>query len=190
MRLHPKLHFRLSCWLWGPLHFFYGILAHSSRYNGHLSYINQFQSILAPWFLKCRCSLLPSPVWPLPIYLDSWTLHSRFLGSIVLYSSEFTSITSHNHNRVLFLLWLCLFILSGVISPLFSSSVLGTYQPGKFIFLFPILLSFHTVHGVLKATILKWFAISFSSGPRFVRTLHYDLSVLAWQDCGPCDQFA
>ena len=26
----------------------------------------------------------------------------------------------------------------------------------------------HTVHGVLKATILKWFAIPFSSGPHFV----------------------
>ena len=25
------------------------------------------------WFLKCRCSLLPSPVWPLPISPDSWT---------------------------------------------------------------------------------------------------------------------
>ena len=30
------LHFRLFCWLWGLSHFFYGILAHSSRYNGHL----------------------------------------------------------------------------------------------------------------------------------------------------------
>ena len=39
-------------------------------------------------------------------------------------------------------------------------------------------LSFHTIHGVLKARILKWFAIPFSSGPRFVRTLHHDLSVL------------
>ena len=37
---------------------------------------------------------------------------------------------------------------------------------------------FHTVHGVLKARILKWFAIPFSSGPHFVRTLHYDPSVL------------
>ena len=36
----------------------------------------------------------------------------------------------------------------------------------------------HTVLGVLKARILKWFAIPFSSGPRFVRTLHHDLSVL------------
>ena len=31
------LHFRLFCWLWWLLHFFKGILAHSSRYNGHLS---------------------------------------------------------------------------------------------------------------------------------------------------------
>jgi len=30
---------------------------------------------------------------------------------------------------VVFSLWLSLFILSGVISPLFSSSILGTYQP-------------------------------------------------------------
>ena len=32
---------------------------------------------------------------------------------------------------------------------------------------------FHTVHGVLKARILKWFAIPFSSGPCFVRPRHY-----------------
>ena len=30
----------------------------------------------------------------------------------------------------------------------------------------------------LKARILKWFAIAFSSGPKFVRTLHHDPSVL------------
>ena len=34
--------------------------------------------------------------------------------------------------------------------------------------------SFHTVHQVLKARILKWFAIAFSSGPRFVRSLQED----------------
>ena len=40
---------------------------------------------------------------------------------------------------------------------------------------------FHTfcVHGALKARVLKWFAISFSSGPCFVRTLHHELSFLA-----------
>ena len=59
-------------------------------------------------------------------------------------------------------------------------------------------LSFHTVHGVLKARILKWFAIPFSSGPHFVRTLHHDLSMLGgptrhgWvrQGCDPSDQFS
>ena len=56
----------------------------------------------------------------------------------------------------------------GVISPLISSSILGTYQPAEFIFQCPIFLPFHTVHGVLKARILKWCAISFSSGPNFV----------------------
>ena len=89
-----------------------------------------------------------------------------------------TSITSHIHSWVLFLLWLRLFILSVIISPLFSSSTLGTYWPGEFIFQCPIFLPFHTVHGVLKARILKWFAIPFSSGSYFVRTLHHDLSVL------------
>ena len=36
------------------------------------------------------------------------------------------------------------------------------------------LFAFHTAHGLLKARILKWFAIRFSSGPRFVGTLHHD----------------
>ena len=67
------LHFRLFCWLWWLLHFIEGILAHSSRYNGLLSLIHPFQSILVCYFLKCWCPLLPSPVWPLPICLDSWT---------------------------------------------------------------------------------------------------------------------
>ena len=52
------------------------------------------------------------------------------LGSyaILLFTaSDLASITSHIHNWVFFLLWLHLFILSGVISPLISSSILGTY---------------------------------------------------------------
>ena len=59
-----------------------------------------------------------------------------------------------------------------------SSSILGTYQPGEFLFQCPIFLPFHTVHGVLKARILKWFAIPVSSGPHSVRPLHHDLPVL------------
>ena len=37
-----------------------------------------------------------------------------------------------------------------------------------FIFQCPNFLPFHTVHGVVKARMLKWFAIPFSSGPRYV----------------------
>ena len=60
---------------------------------------------------------------------------------------------------------------------------------------------FHTVCGVLKTRILKWFAIPFSSGPHFVRTLFHDPSILGgptqhgsqvhWvrQGCDPTDKF-
>ena len=52
-----------------------------------------------------------------------------------------------------------LFILSGVISPLISSSMLGTYWPGEFIIHCPIFLPFHIVHEVLKARILVPFPV-------------------------------
>ena len=93
-------------------------------------------------------------------------------------ASDFASSISPIHNWILFLLWLHPFILSGVISPLISSSILGTYRPEEFIFQCPIFLHFHTIHGVLKARILKWFAIPFSSGPHFVRPLHHDPTIL------------
>ena len=51
-----------------------------------------------------------------------------FPGSyaILLFTaSDLASITSHIHRWVLFLLWLQPFILSGVISPLISSSIIG-----------------------------------------------------------------
>ena len=119
---------------------------------------------------------------------------------LVFTASDFTSITSQIQNWALFLFWLCLFILSGVISPLISNSILGTYRPGEFIFQCPIFLPFHTIHEVLKARLLKWFAITVFSGPYFVIIFHHDLSVLggptwhgSWfhwvrQGCGPCDQ--
>ena len=56
------------------------------------------------------------------------------------------------------------FILSGIISPVTSSSILGTYRPEEFIFQCPIFLPFRTVHGVLNTRMLKWFAIPFSNG--------------------------
>ena len=75
---------------------------------------------------------------------------------------DLASITSHIHNWVLFLLWLHLFILSGVISSLISSSILGTYWHGEFLFQYPIILPFH-VHGYFTIHPLIW-------GPNYFRS--------------------
>ena len=139
--------------------------------------------------------------WPLQF---AWIHEPNFPGSyavLLFTASDLASISSYIHTWVLFLLWLRLFILSEVISLFFSSSTLGTYLPGKFIFQCCIFLPFHTVHVVVKAWILKWFAILFSSRPCFVRSLHQDPSFLgdttwhgSWfhwirQGYGPCDHF-
>ena len=88
-----------------------------------------------------------------------------------LHHRTLLSSSSVDVDVIFFFLWFHFVILSVVISPLFSSSVLGIYRPEEFIFQCHIFLLFHTVHGVLNARILKWFAIPFSSGPRFVRNL-------------------
>ena len=118
-----------------------------------------------------------------------WFIGPGSYGILFVTALEFTSITIHLHNWASFLLWPSRFILSGAISNcplLFASSTLDTFQPGLggLIFQHHILL-FQTVHGVLQARILEWVSISFSSGPHFIRTLHYDPLVLggpAW--CG------
>ena len=57
---------------------------------------------------------------------------------LVFTASDLASITSHIHSWLLFLLWLHPFILSRVIFPLISSSILGTYCPGV-----PLSVSYH-----------------------------------------------
>ena len=81
-----------------------------------------------------------------------WFMELTFQVPMKYYSlaSDLASITSHIHNWVLFLFWLHPFILTGVISPLISRSVLGTYWLGELLFQYPIILPFHTVHGVLN----------------------------------------
>ena len=112
------------------------------------------------WFLKCWCSLLPSPVWLQLIYLNSWAWHSRFLCNVALYSIRlYFHLQSHP--------WLGIFFS---FTPSLHS-FWGVHLSVSF-------LPFHTVHGDLKVRILKWFAILFSNGPCFVRTLHHDLSIL------------
>ena len=82
--------------------------------------------------------------------LEHWTLLLSPVTSTNGYCYCFGSITS---------------FFSGVISPLISCSILGTNEHGEFLFQYPIILPFHTVHGVLKAKILKWFSLPFSSEP-------------------------
>ena len=135
-------------------------------------------SPLVRWFLECWHSLLPSPVWPLPFALIHGPNTPDSYAILLFTASDLASITSLIHNWVLFLPWFHPFILSGVISPLISSNILSTYQPGEFLFQYPIILPSHTVHGVLKARILKWFAIPFSSGAYSVRPLHHGPSIL------------
>ena len=91
-------------------------------------------------------------------------------------ASGLASITSHIHNWVLFLLWLHPFILSGVISPLISSSILGIYRPIELLFQYPIILPFRTVQGFSRQE--YWCGLPFSSlvdhilSELFTRTLH------------------
>ena len=95
-----------------------------------------------------------------------------------------TFTTRHIHNWVSFLLWPSCFILSGAIinGPLlFLSSILDTSWLGRFIFWCYIFLSCYTIHEFLQARVLEWVAVSSSSGPHFVRSLHFDLCVF----CGP-----
>ena len=80
---------------------------------------------------------------------------------LLFIASDLASITSHIHSWVLFLLWLHSFIPSGVISPLTSSSILGTSRPEEFIFQGPIFLPFHTVHGLLRQE--YWSSLLFPS---------------------------
>ena len=70
----------------------------------------------------------------LPWFMDLTFQVSMQCAILFFTALDFTSIASHTHNWALFSLWLCVFIVSGVISPVFSSSILGTYRPGEFIF--------------------------------------------------------
>ena len=101
---------------------------------------------------------MPSLVWPLPNCLGHGPNIPGSYAILLFIASDFTSITSHIHNWVLFLPWLRLFILSGVISPLICSIILGTYQPGEFIFQCPIFLPFLSKKNteVVCHSLLQW----------------------------------
>ena len=143
-------------------------------------------------FLRCQCSLSFLTMSNLPWFKDLTFQVPMQYCSLAL---NFAFTTRHTHNWVMFLLYPSLFILSGAVSLLFSSSILDTWQPEVLIFQCHIFLSFHTVHGVLKARIPKWFAIPFSSGPTFCPTLtkrdepfSQPLRIAGWRAWQPLSQ--
>ena len=114
---------------------------------------NMLSRLVITFLSRSKCLLIswlqsPSAVILEPRKIKSATalIHgSNIPGSyaiLLFIASDSASITSHAHNWVLFLLWLHPFILSGVVSPLISSSILGTYRPGEFIFQCPIFFAF------------------------------------------------
>ena len=118
----------------------------------------------------------------LPICLDSWTKHSRFLCNIALYSIR---LYFHRQSHPqLFLLWLHLFILFGVISPLISSNILVTCQPRDFILQCPLFDFSYCSWGsqgknieVVCHSLLQWTVFCQSSPPWPVRL---GWSYMAW----------
>ena len=83
----------------------------------------------------------------------------------------------HRHHicyQASFPLWPSFFILS---EQDFSSSSVAYWTPTDLGGSTYSIISFHTVYGVLKARILKWFAIPFFNGPCFVTNLHHDPSI-------------
>ena len=107
-----------------------------------------------------------APTWVVSPFQFALIHRPNITGSyaILLFAAlDLASITSHVHNWVLFLLWLHPFILSGV--SMICSSILGTYQPGEFLFQYPIILPFH------------W------SGLRFPSPVDHILSELSTMTC-------
>ena len=159
------------------------IIAANSVCDPHINSVQFGRSVvsdsLQPHELQHTRSPCPSPtpgVHPNPRPLSRWC-HPTISSSVVPFSSCPQSFPASGWVSASSVLPMNTFKM-GVISPLISSSILGTNRPGEFLFQYPIILPFHTVHAVLKARILKWFAIPFSSGPYSVRPLHHDPSIL------------
>ena len=122
---------------------------------------------------------MPSPVWPLLITLIHGTNIPGFYAVLLFTALDFSSITSHIPNRVLFSLWLCLFILSGVISPLFSSSILGTYWSGEFIFQCHIYFAFSYCSWGSQGKNTEVVCYSLLQWTTFGQNSPHDLSILS-----------
>ena len=112
----------------------------------------------------------------LPWFMDLTNIPGSY-AVLFFTASDFTFTTGHMHSWALFPLWHSAL-------PLFSSSILDIFQPGGIHLPMSYFLPFYTVHGVLKARILKWVAISSSSRHDFselsTMTLTLGWICMAW----------
>ena len=163
-----ELHFRLFCWLKGYFFSFKEFLP-TVELNSSIP-VPYSSSIPKLWMFSLAISCLTTSnlPWfvdltvPVPMQycsLQHWTLPPLPVTYTTGHCFCFDSASSY----FLELYW--------VPTDLGSSSFNVIFFP------------FHIFHGVLKARILKWFAIAFSCGPRFARALYHDPSVSG----GLCD---
>ena len=127
LRLHPikSLHFRLLLTVRATPFFSKGFLPTVVDKMVIQIKFHPFPSILVHQFLRMLMfTLASSSLTPSNCLIHGPNIPCSY--AILLFTaSDFTPITSYIHIWVVFLLWLCLFILSGVISPLFSSSTVA-----------------------------------------------------------------
>ena len=83
-----------------------------------------------PW----TCGVYSRPLTG-PVCLDLWIQHSRFLCRTALYHIGASLPSAAHPQPGVVLLWLCLFSLFGVFSPLISSSILGATELGSSYFM-------------------------------------------------------
>ena len=110
-----------------------------------------------------------------------WFLDLTFqvpMQLLLFTASDLASITTHIHSWVLFLLWLHPFILSGVISPLISNSILGTYWPRDFIFQCPIFCLFILFMGFSRQE--YWSGLPFPSPVDHVLSELFTMTCPSW----------
>ena len=154
------LHFGLFRWPSWLLHFFWGIPARSSRYKP----VPVHLSSLIP-----RMSTFALAISGLTTFNLPWFTDLTFQVPMQYCSLQHGTLLYHQSHPQLGVVFTLALSLHSFLS-YFSTDLQkhkGIYWPGEFIFQCHIFLPFHTVHGALKARILKWFAIPFSSGPHF-----------------------
>ena len=154
------LHFRLFCWPWWLLHFFWGIPARSSRYKPVPVHLSSLIPRMLTFTLAISCLTTSDLPWFMDLTFQVPMQYCSLQHGTLLYHQ------SHPQLGVVFTLALSLHSFLSYFSTDLQKHK-GIYWPGEFIFQCHIFLPFHTVHGALKARILKWFAIPFSSGPHF-----------------------